>query len=372
MEVNTEIKIDYFSATFPLHCDIDDSVKLRVDEMIMIIAQYLNVHNFEIEYKPTAQNNFKYQVELGSDITLRLDGPVNKYYQRTCHLEMKGKGCREFERRNKGKTWNDLILFMSQLNASFKRIDIAIDDYKGDIIDMQYLYDKVINDNAYTSIFKAKPKPIGTLDDGLTIQFGSNMSNTELVIYDKAKEQEHRKQECDKDYWVRYEMRFRDKNADAIAFMLALIFEEDGLQHFAREQLYRILDIKESNNYSRADQKKNDTDEKWIKFLDGVEKGALLKPEDTSAKNLESYMKVAMPYAVFVIAFMYMTHAENKHMTEIAIWKMMRDHLEFSKHRFKTLNTFLFHKDVIPIDDDKLVALRDRFDEFVTDMELPF
>ena len=85
MEVNTEIKIDYFSATFPLHCDIDDSVKLRVDEMIMIIAQYLNVHNFEIEYKPTAQNNFKYQVELGSDITLRLDGPVNKYYQRTCH-----------------------------------------------------------------------------------------------------------------------------------------------------------------------------------------------------------------------------------------------------------------------------------------------
>ena len=73
---------------------------------------------------------------LGEYIILRLDGPMNANYQRTCHLEMKGDACRDFETRNKDKNWINLILFMAQLNANFKRIDIAIDDFKGDVLNM--------------------------------------------------------------------------------------------------------------------------------------------------------------------------------------------------------------------------------------------
>ncbi len=59
---------------------------------------------------------------------------MNAYYQRTCHLELKGDACRDFETRNKEKTWINFLLFMKQLNAWFKRIDIAIDDFKGNVM----------------------------------------------------------------------------------------------------------------------------------------------------------------------------------------------------------------------------------------------
>lgn len=97
------------------------------------------------------------------------------------------------------------------MNAKFKRIDIAIDDYSGEDIQLDYIHKKIKN-HYFTSVFKTNPKPIGTLEDGLTLQFGTNRSDTELVIYDKLKECISRKKEVDKDYWVRYEMRFRNNN----------------------------------------------------------------------------------------------------------------------------------------------------------------
>ena len=111
-ENKIEMKIDYFSATFPLDCDADDSVLFKVHEMVRLMAQYLNIKNFEIVKTKYAQNNFNYQYILGEHIILRLDGPLNDCYQKTCHLEMKGEGCRDFEARNPDKSWINFLLFM--------------------------------------------------------------------------------------------------------------------------------------------------------------------------------------------------------------------------------------------------------------------
>lgn len=124
-----EVKIDYFSVTFPLDNYLDECTYFNVYEMLKLIAKYLNVKDFEILQQPYAQNNFHYQYLLGEHIILRLDGPLNDSFQRTCHLEMEGEGCRDFERRNPNKTWLNLILNMVSLNSKFKRIDIAVDDY---------------------------------------------------------------------------------------------------------------------------------------------------------------------------------------------------------------------------------------------------
>ena len=67
---NIEIKIDYFSTTFPLDVDADDSVLFKVNEMVMLIAQYLNVENFEIVKAKYAQNNYNYQYTLGEHIMM--------------------------------------------------------------------------------------------------------------------------------------------------------------------------------------------------------------------------------------------------------------------------------------------------------------
>ena len=372
---NIEIKIDYFSATFPLDCDADDSIMFKVHEMVKLMAQYLNVKNFEIAKSKYAQNNFNYQYQLGEHMILRLDGPMNDCYQRTCHLELKGEGCRDFEIRNPKKTWSNFLLFMVQLNARFKRIDIAIDDYSGKDVTLGWLYEK-FSKRRYTSVFRSPVAPHGSLDTGLTLQFGSNESPIELVIYDKLAERKKRKKECDKTYWVRYEMRFRNDLAERIAHQLIATLKGDDyatkFSTFTFEQLYRIIDIKEENNYSIQNQKKAKTDPRWLAFLDNVEKGILPKVEDGLPKTFNQYMKAAIPYVSMFLLLKYLEVDQVQELFEIEIYKFMKDQMKFSKQRFQRLNIYLNQLKIKTIDDATLAELKLEFAGIVNEKEIPF
>ena len=377
---NLEVKIDYFSATFPLNVDDQDSLMFKVHEMVRLIALYMNVKPFEIIRTKYSQNNFNYQYMLGEYIILRLDGPMNANYQRTCHLEMKGDACRDFETRNKDKNWINLILFMAQLNANFKRIDIAIDDFKGDIIDLKWLKRKV-DKGFYTSVFKSKPNPIGTLENGMTIQFGSNNSGIELVIYDKKMERIKRKKPDSHIYWVRYEMRFRGANAAKVAYKLASLYAKDeiplygtNLQNFAFEQLYRIVDFKEDNTETDHNQSRVDTDPKWLEFLNKVSKGELRKPgdDDPLPSTFDKYVKVAMPHLVTLLVIKYYQLKKDNDLFDIEIRKMVIDNLNFSKQRFQRLNMFLDQLACKTIDDKELEILKNEFQGVIDERELPF
>ena len=375
-----EVKIDYFSATFPLNVDENDSLSYKVLEMVKLIATYMNVKPFEILRTKYSQNNYNYQFMLGEYIILRLDGPLNACYQRTCHLEMKGDACRDFETRNKDKNWVNLILFMAQLNANFKRIDIAIDDFKGDIVDLKWIKNK-IDKKQYVSVFKSAPRPIGDIDSGMTIQFGGNDSEVELVIYDKKMERIKRKKSDSHIYWTRYEMRFRNKNAGRIAYKLVSTYSESEIplygmkmQQFAFEQLYRIVDFKEDNNFSIANQYKVNTDPKWLEFLHNVEKGELRKPEDDNPlpPSFESYLKQAMPYAVMLLVIKYYQLHKDNDLFDIEIRRMVLDNLSFSKKRFQKLNIYLDQLACKTIDDKELEQLKEEFKGVIDDKELPF
>ena len=372
---NIEIKIDYFSATFPLDCDADDSIMFKVHEMVKLMAQYLNIKNFEIAKSKYAQNNFNYQYQLGEHMILRLDGPMNDCYQRTCHLELKGEGCRDFEARNPKKTWSNFLLFMVQLNARFKRIDIAIDDYEGKDVTLGWLYEK-FSKRRYTSVFRSPVAPHGSLDTGLTLQFGSNESPIELVIYDKLAERKKRKKECDKTYWVRYEMRFRNDLAERIAHQLIATLKGDDyatkFSTFTFEQLYRIIDIKEENNYSIQNQKKAKTDPRWLAFLDNVEKGILPKVEDGLPKTFNQYMKAAIPYVSMFLLLKYLEVDQVQELFEIEIYKFMKDQMKFSKQRFQRLNIYLNQLKIQTIDDFMMAQLKDEFAGIIDERELPF
>ena len=372
---NIEIKIDYFSATFPLDCDADDSIMFKVHEMVKLMAQYLNIKNFEIAKSKYAQNNFNYQYQLGEHMILRLDGPMNDCYQRTCHLELKGEGCRDFEIRNPKKTWSNFLLFMVQLNARFKRIDIAIDDYSGKDVTLGWLYEK-FSKRRYTSVFRSPVAPHGSLDTGLTLQFGSNESPIELVIYDKLAERKKRKKECDKTYWVRYEMRFRNDLAERIAHQLIAKLKGDDyatkFSTFTFEQLYRIIDIKEENNYSIQNQKKAKTDPRWLAFLDNVEKGILPKVEDGLPKTFNQYMKAAIPYVSMFLLLKYLEVDQVQELFEIEIYKFMKDQMKFSKQRFQRLNIYLNQLNIQTIDDFMMAQLKDEFAGIIDERELPF
>ena len=377
---NIEVKIDYFSVTFPLQCDDNESLMFKVHEMVRLLALYLNVKRHEIVQDTYSQNNYNYQYHLGEFIVLRLDGPLNRYYQRTCHLELKGDACRDFETRNKDKNWINFILFMTQLNSSFKRIDIAIDDYKGDVVDLKWLSNK-IKKHLYTSVFKSKPRPIGTIEDGMTIQFGGNESDVELVIYDKKKERIHRKIKDSHIYWLRYEMRFRNKNCERIAYKLAALYEDSKvplygtkLQKFAFEQLYRLLDFKEDNSFDERNQYKAETDSKWIEFLQNVSKGELRKPDDENPlpSSYDTYEKQGMPYFVTFIILKWIKAKSNIDLFNIDIFKSTLEYLNLSKKRFQKLNMFLDQLAGRTIDMKELEILKNEFKGIIDDKELPF
>lgn len=377
---NIEVKIDYFSATFPLNLDEQDSLLFKVHEMVRLIATYMNVRPFEIVRTKYSQNNYNYQYMLGEYIILRLDGPLNAQYQRTCHLEMKGDACRDFETRNKDKNWINLILFMAQLNANYKRIDIAIDDFKGDIVNLPWITEKV-KKHHYTSVFKSRPRPIGNIEDGMTYQFGGNSSEIELVIYDKHKERLTRKKSDTHIYWLRYEMRFRNKQASRVAYKLASLYAKEEiplygtkLQTFAFEQLYRIIDFKEENNLGLHNMNVAKTDPKWLEFLQNVKKGDLRKPEDDNPlpPSYDVYVEQAMPYLVMLLVIKYYQLRKDNKLFDIEVRKMILDNLTFSKKRFQKLNIYLDQIACKTIDDKELEILKKEFQGVIDERTLPF
>lgn len=373
-----EVKIDYFSATFPLDCYFDELAFFNVYEMLKLISQYLNVKPFEILQQPYAQNNYHYQYLLGEHIILRLDGPMDEHYHKTCHLEMKGEGCRDFERRNPDKTWLKLILNMVCLNAKFKRIDIAIDDYEGKYVTMKWLLDKIEKEQ-YTSIFRNEPMPIGTLKSGLTLQFGTHDSNNMLVIYDKRLEQQKRKKMCDKDYWVRYEMRFRNQVASGVITKLITAYDDEAIpiygidiKQYAFELLYGLLDIKEENNCSDKNQHKVQTDPLWSSFLNHVSKSKIPRVEPAQIKGFNSYLNSAIPYVSMFLFVKFLIVNQNPDLFEIELYKFLKNDLYFTKARFHKLNLFLSQHNIKPIDNDALGKIKERFSEILEDKMLPF
>ena len=311
MNDNKRVIIDYLSATFPLIVSEAENEQERSIQTFRLFREFFGLAKCECRSEPYATNNFKYQYTLKEFITLRCDGPVNSNGERTCQLELKGEGCREFERIANGKTWVDLFELLYGMDVVFKRIDITIDDLSGMEISQKYIYKKLRN-NEYTSIFKSETKYHGLIDEGFTIELGGRRSTTQLVIYDKRLEQLQKHKICDESYWVRYEMRFRGAKADAVVLELLTNYKNNddpinglNIQSFAKAQLLSTLDLKKGNNYDEAHKCKAPTDPKWLAFLDDTDKAELPKIEERET-TYESRRAFLMPKAAVIIATWFM------------------------------------------------------------------
>lgn len=372
-----EIKIDYLSVTFPLIVEADDNELAVVLDTVKMISNYLNVNFMEVNREDYSTLRYKYQYALGDSMTLRLSGPENDTGYRTCHLEFKGEGCRDFERRNQDKTWKDLFLYLMRLNGTFKRIDVAIDDYSGEEMPLRRLYDK-IKIKQYTSIFNKPPRPIGFIETGLSLTFGSTKSPTQLCVYDKKIEQINKGKEIAEDYWVRYEMRFRDDRANAIVYnLLTDYYDTNELQYgfnmrlFAFEMLYSIIDIKEDNIRNTRNQGHKETDQSWTDFLGGVKKGIIKNP-DEKIFSYESSFNYIEPKAAF---YLMVRLAQCKANYEIFFYEMLKvlyKLSDFDKKKLKRFNMFLYQMNLKPYTDEEFAALRTNLFLKIEEMEMPF
>jgi DNA relaxase NicK len=188
--IGVHIVIDYFSATFPFICYEEDSEYSIVNDIILMACNFFNIKKEDVYQEDYAMHRFEYQYKLSDHITLRLCGPELKIGHKSCSIELSGQGCREFEGLAKDRTWLDLLeFFIVKLNASPTRIDIAIDDYDGNIITFEEVKRK-LDLSHFTTSFQDKDFIMhGSNKKGISIQFGSHSSTQMLVIYEKLKEQ---------------------------------------------------------------------------------------------------------------------------------------------------------------------------------------
>ena len=114
-------------------------------------------------------------------------------------LELKGKGCRQFEAYLNGqkRSWYDFFRQCLEEDAVFKRIDLAINDRAG-ILDIPFLCNKCDNGEcvsvfrsfkAYRSGELVRSREENKASMGATLYIGSMQSDLYFCIYEKDYEQ---------------------------------------------------------------------------------------------------------------------------------------------------------------------------------------
>ena len=301
------IHVDYLSFTFPIEVDeVDETAsfdKYKID-IAELFFQDITAYGECRQYK---QNGYENIISLGEHITIRFGGKTTMMksinrdngYERSeetyvsAQVELKGQGCREIEFLSGGSVDYSHIIdyFQLILNGRCTRIDICIDDKDVSIIKLDNIID-IVKKGHYTTLFKVGINPpklneslivdkIYETSKGKSLYFGKSngehKSDRELCIYDKKAERNFRKDDYLGDYYVRYEIRFRNELADEVAFSFSKLLKENiyDIGYFMKNELLRILKLKiqkiDGHPTNSARISTWDIHPKWLKFLDYVE-----------------------------------------------------------------------------------------------------
>lgn len=151
-------------------------------------------------------------------------------------LELKGKGCRQFEAYLDGqqRSWYEFFRQCLDEDAVFKRIDLAVNDRAG-ILDIPYLCDKCDRGECISVFRSFKAYRTGGLAHlreenkesmGATLYIGSMQSDLYFCIYEKAYEQLVKKGIPVEDAEVKNRFEIRLKNDRAYFAVYDLVSNE--------------------------------------------------------------------------------------------------------------------------------------------------
>jgi hypothetical protein len=382
-EKDIEIKPDYLRASIELEVTDQEFEEEIVNDKKIEIANLLGVNEDEIGERDHHKERYKYMFELGDSMEVGMLGPKNARGIPTCSIHLKGQGCRDFETRNPNKSFVELLRELKYgQNAIFSRIDTAIDIYKKEILDMEYLESKLKKKQFISSFKKKYYKKHGCPEEGESIEMGGRDSPCQLVFYDKLLEQKAKRHDVDKDYWLRCELRFRHEKADQ--FVTELIAAYDGklkginkigmpaVETYIKSVLLGILDIKEDNNYDMEHQYLVSTDSKWANFT-GTQKWSVdaTGRKETSWNKKEDVMSHSLPSYLLT---KYMIAGCNPYQFTTAMVDVLYKAItkfEEKKNR-KAVNIYLRENGLPPLDDETYLKLKEKITEDYEERRLPF
>ena len=366
-----KIAVDYFSCTFPLKLQEDELELIVIEDLVKYIGEFLNFEPSEINKEEYSTNRFRYQYTIGNSIILRLSGPELLIGYRSCQIELKGQGCREFENRS-NKTWNDLFsFFLIRLHGNPTRIDIAIDDYDGTHSNITKIKEILDKGNYTTSFRKKYYKLMGCEQEGWSLQFGSHKSTIMLVIYDKLKEQMSKGNEVNQEFWTRYELRYmKDRAYDVV-----LNYIEQGEENFNKYSyglLYSMLDLKKDNNYNAHHIMEADTISWWKHFLQEVEKSEIVKYKIKS-NNIDTYKAWVLPIITTYFIVTYLHNGRDFNLTYIKQLEEILGYIEkVDKKKVKKINNYQEEVAQSKISIKDINELQSSIKEYISLNLLPF
>jgi phage replication initiation protein len=330
------VLIDWLSVSFDfVNIEQIGTRDFRIDSYDPLLIQLLSFFGYDKAYDLPLQkglNGFSHALIIGENIKLMYGlGQKNSNDRHPLNLLISGQGCREFENNMNGK-WHELLSFMLVHGSKIKRLDIAIDDYQANEINI-YEIEQFIKDYMYVSPLH-KTQTITSTDmvgnmrvlSGFSITLGSSASN-QLQIYDKKLERRAKGILTDTDIWYRYEMRLTDEKAQAAAELYITAVNENNSNDFmvmASGILYSFLDLKVQQRNGKPSKIQNrsmlDTYSKWFAFLDSVEKIKLKteKPVETSMIKKKLYFEESY-YAFIAEQEMY----QGKNLYDVWTKKIM-------------------------------------------------
>lgn len=373
-----EVRFDWISITMPFKYDSSVGERQATINMVELFCDFLGLGKKDYIYLFNRHiNSYTYCYQLGEYIALRFCGVSTKMkidddtMIDSFQFEMRGRGCREFE--NLGNNYYDLFYLLYKVyNGRARRIDIAIDDFCGEYATMERMlsccFDERFNqieNRLKLKAFRKYPKHHGNAYDGHSIDFGGLSSTKQLVIYDKKAERRVKGERYDGDYYVRFEMRFKERAAESL--MQYFFFEDDeslkndseltperinniGVLGFSL--LSGLVDFLEENNYSKENRCKAGVCEWWTKFKDGVAI-QLLKMSGETTSTIDSKVDWVDYSVVGALASIILADYNNKDDSDLFPGQSYFIHL--IKQIIKKCNDLDFQKRALIIINKKLV-----------------
>lgn len=285
-----EIILDYFR------------VRIPTQDVKMVLEEILRIRMEHFLYLDWGYYGYSGQYIFG-DITVM----VSPKKENGVLIELKGKGCRQFERilEAQKRTWCAFIRDVMEKHGVWKRVDIAINDKFG-ILDIPRLVEKRKKGeyggySQAVDIVESGRKSLDArseqnkMEMGLTLYLGSRESDTYFCIYEKDYEQmvKNGVSLAEANIKNRFEIRLKDDRAEQA--MLDLINHENPS--------YTAFGI--INHYAwflkpgKKDKKKRENlDEEWLLFIGNEERDLKLttRPEPYTIDRTKKWMiKQVMP-----------------------------------------------------------------------------
>lgn len=305
---------------------------------------------------------------IGEHIEILFGGPKNNQGYYVNKLEIKGRGCRDFEARN--GNYKDLFSFFKDLKHYGKptRCDGTFDLYTDEYFDIDKLRVYLSNGD-----FVSKAK--GGFEDwnkenrktklGETLYIGSLTSAISLCIYNKKLEKEAHGEQDNHQVHIRLEMRF--KNERAVWFVNKFLEYCDSNNDFTKllsDVLYDYLDFKDPFDI-QVNLSERNTVSWWKEFLGVTYKAKLNYTKEKRGATLKSNIDYLERSIFRILAKVYVSYLIKDDVKGFESW--LHDNLinginKFRKEDFFVIRDYFEKEFGEKISNDDIVFALSKYD----------